>query len=99
MKDRICHKTFSPYQLNDVAFVSLYDGTCDQTKELKQLLRKMYKDDKWVISSTGHNMFVSYSPGFQMPNPGFLAKIHYGNEIIDMKYLVCLPVFIVCALH
>ena len=55
---------------------------------------KMPNDDKRVIISTGRYMFVSYNPGHQITNPGFLAKIHYGNEIIDMKYLVCLPVFI-----
>ena len=45
----------------------------------------MYNDDKWVYSSTGRFMFVSYSPGILLPNPGFLAKIHYGNEITDIK--------------
>ena len=45
----------------------------------------MYNNDKWVYSSTGRYMFVSYSPGILSPNPGFLAKIHYGNEITDIK--------------
>ena len=40
---------------------------------------------KWVISSSGQNMFVY----FTLPKlahsgkPGFIAKIHYGNEIND----------------
>ena len=40
---------------------------------------------KWVISSSGQHMFVY----FTLPKlahsgkPGFIAKIHYGNEIIN----------------
>ena len=66
-------------------FVSLYDGTCDQTKELETLTRTMSDDDKWVISSSGHHMFVSFSVSFVESRPGFTAKIHYGNEINDIK--------------
>ena len=66
-------------------FVSLYDGTCDQTKELKKLTGTMANDDKWVISSSGHHMFVSFVIPHSTSVPGFLAKIHYGNEINDIK--------------
>ena len=59
----------------------MYDGTCDQTKELETLSGKMSNDDKWVISSSGHHMFVSFNVGSKVPYPGFLAKIHYGNKI------------------
>ena len=47
----------------------------------------MSKDDKWVISSSGHHMFVSFSVGDLASKPGFLAKIHYGNEIKKIKLL------------
>ena len=64
-------------------FLSLYDGVCDQTKELKILRGSMPEDNKWVISSSGHNMFVRFSIGSFLPNvsPGFSAKIHFGNQI------------------
>ena len=49
----------------------------------------MPNDDKWVIASSGRHMFVSFNVGTQDGNaynsPGFLAKIHYGNEINDIK--------------
>ena len=46
----------------------------------------MLNDDKWVISSTGRHMFVSFFiSNQQLSKPGFLAQIHYGNEINNMK--------------
>ena len=45
----------------------------------------MPNDDKWVISSSGHHMFVSFSLDIFVSNPGFLAKVHYGNEINDIN--------------
>ena len=79
--------TFPHYKLWDYFgyFVSLYDGTCDQTKELKTLTRIMPNNDKWVISSSGHHMFVSFNVYIFESNPGFLAKIHFGKEINDIK--------------
>ena len=68
------------------SFLSLYDGTCDQTKELKTLTGM--KNDKWVISSSGHHMFVSFNVYIFESSPGFLAKIHYGKEIYDVKNYV-----------
>ena len=78
--------TFPHYKLWDSFgyFVSLYDGTCDQTKELETLSGTMPNDDKWVISSSGHHMFVSFNV-WTISRPGFIAKIHYGNEINDIK--------------
>ena len=70
-------------------YVSLYDGTCDLTKKLKILTEKMSNDEKWVISASGHHMFVSFNVGILESEPGFLAKMHYGNEINDEKYLFC----------
>ena len=69
-------------QLNEVTggeFVSLYDGICDQTKELKKLTGTMPNDDKWVISSRRHHMFVSFIYGIGHTS-GFQAKIHYGTS-------------------
>ena len=37
--------------------------------------------DKWVISSSGHHMFVSFNVGVLNSRPGFTAKVHQGNEI------------------
>ena len=44
----------------------------------------MPNDDKWIISSSGHHMFVSFNI-YITSRPGFIAKIHYGNEINDTK--------------
>ena len=66
-------------------FVSLHDGTCDQTKELETLTGIMSNDDKWVISSSGHHMFASFNVDDLVSYPGFTARIHYGNEINDIK--------------
>ena len=65
--------------------MSLYDGICDQTNNLEKLSGAMPNNDKWVISSSGHHMFVSFSISFLNSRPGFIAKIHYGNEINDIK--------------
>ncbi len=59
-------------------FVSLYDGICDETKELKKLTGTMTDDNKWIISSSGRHMFVSFAVGMFFSRPGFLAKIHHG---------------------
>ena len=67
--------------------MSLYDGICDKTKKLKTLSGTMPNNDKWVISSSGHHMFISFSVDDLVSKPGFLAKIHYGNEISDTKFV------------
>ena len=39
-------------------------------------------DDKWVISSSGRHMFIHFAVFYKDESmAGFLAKIHYGNEI------------------
>ena len=63
----------------------LYDGTCDQTKDLKRLSGTMFNDNKWVVTSSAHHMFVSFIVGIVDSRPGFTAKIHYGNEINNIK--------------
>ena len=66
-------------------FVLLFDGTCDQTKELKRLSGGMPNNDKWVISSSGRHMFVSFKVRNIKSDLGFSAKIHYGNKINKIK--------------
>ena len=67
--------------------VSLYDGTCDQNKKLATLTEKMPNDDKWIISTSGHHMFVIFSKSqyFGQSKQGFLANIHYGKKLKDIK--------------
>ena len=60
--------------------VTLFDGVCDQTKELKTLYGSMSNDVKWIISSSGLNMFVRFATSnFIWSSTGFLAHIHYGK--------------------
>ena len=47
----------------------------------------MPHDDKWVISSSGPHMFVSYIVHEFESRPGFLAQIHYGNKINNLKVM------------
>ena len=65
-------------------FVSLFDGICDQTKELQTLYGSMSNNVKWIISSSGRYMFVRFAVVIYS-SIGFLAKIHYGNEILNQK--------------
>ena len=64
-------------------FLTLFDGVCDQTKKLQTLGSSMSNDIKWIISSFGHNMFVRFAVDSYYSSKGFLAKIHYGNEILN----------------
>ena len=41
----------------------------------------MPSDDKWVVSSSGHHMLVNFAITYVVSKLGFLAKIHFGNEI------------------
>ena len=72
-------------QDNPNFFVSLYDGICDQTKELGTWYGKMPDGDKRVVSSSGHHMFVSFNIEGFLSGPGFTAKIHFGKQINDIK--------------
>ena len=66
-------------------FVTLFDGVCDQTKELQTLYGSMSNDVKWIISSSGRYMFVRFAVNNLEFSSGFLAKIHYGNEILNQN--------------
>ena len=72
-------------QDNPNYLLALYDGICDQTKELGIWYGKMPDGDKRVISSSGHHMFVSFIIDFLSSSPGFTAKIHFGKQINDIK--------------
>ena len=63
----------------------MYDGSCDQTKELQKLSGSMSDDNKWIISSSGRYMFVRFAVNTEYSPTGFLAKIHYGNEILNQN--------------
>ena len=58
----------------------MFDGICDQTRELKTISGIMPLDDKWVISSSGRNMFVNFLVELIAPDYGFSAEIHFGNK-------------------
>ena len=66
---------------NEYYFLSMFDGICDQTKELKTMSGKMANNETWVISSSGRHMFVDFVIGNLNSKPGFSANIHFGNEI------------------
>ena len=66
------------------ASVILYDGICDETKTLDTplgdtLIGTMPNNTKWVVSSSGRHMLVRLNVGVVFSDPGFQAKIHYGN--------------------
>ena len=66
-------------------FLALFDGVCDQTKELQTLYGSMTNDVKWIVSSSRRYMFVRFTVKIFYHSTGFLAKIHYGNEILNQK--------------
>ena len=61
-------------------FLSMFDGICVQTEELKKVSGKMLNDDIWVISSSGRHMFVDFVIETINSDPGFSTNIHFGNE-------------------
>ena len=66
-------------------FLALFDGVCDQTKELQTLYGSMTNDVKWIVSSSRRYMFVRFTVDILYHSAGFLAKIHYGNEILNQR--------------
>ena len=71
--------------MGEYDYLTLFDGVCDQTKELQTLDSSMSNDVKWIISSSGGYMFVRFAVDSVGTSTGFLAKIHYGNEILNQK--------------
>ena len=45
----------------------------------------MSNDNKWIISSSERYMFVRFAVDNGGSSTGFLAKIHYGNDILKKK--------------
>ena len=73
-------------------YLSLFDGICDQTRELKLSSIKTFNglmpnEDNWVISSSGRHMFVRFSVGIHYSKPGFTANIHFGIMINNFSLL------------
>ena len=59
----------------------IYDGVCELARKIDTLTGDMdFMEDSLVLSSSGHNMFVSFDVGNYGPWKGFTAKIHYGIE-------------------
>ena len=67
--------------------VTLYDGICDVSRELVKLMKTMPHDDKWLFSSSGSHMFIHYVVQTEVSRPGFLAQIHYGNDINNLPVM------------
>ena len=67
-------------QLLDVItdFVSLYDGVCDETKQMEKLTGLVPPN---IFSTSGHNLFIRFGIS-EFSKPGFSAKIHFGNYIL-----------------
>ena len=64
----------------ETAVLIFYDGVCDSTREIETLTG--YMEDKWVLSSSGRHMFISFIP-YHYSHPGFSAKIHHGIKLIQ----------------
>ena len=45
----------------------------------------MPNSDKWVISSSGHHMFVAFKVDIIVSAPGFIAKIHQGKKDQELR--------------
>ena len=62
------------------AILAFYDGVCDSTRELdvkSGFNDIMEEENKWVLSSSGRHMFISFGPGYES-HTGFSAKIYHG---------------------
>ena len=70
-------------QFEEDEILTLFDGVCDQTKELETLSGSMSNDVKWIISSSGRYMFVRFAVDTWGSSTGFLANIRYGKEILN----------------
>ena len=56
----------------------VFDGVCDQTTKLQTLYYSMPNDLKWIISSSGHYMFVKFI------NPGLdLVHAIYDSHVLE----------------
>ena len=67
-------------------FLSMFDGICDQTRELKTLNITMPNDEKWVISSSGRHMFVDLVIENLNSHQRFSANIHFGKLIMILLF-------------
>ena len=70
------------------SYVILFDGACDQTKELKY--GTMSDDGKWITFGSGSYIFVTLVIADVYDvydySTTLLAKINYGKEILNRHY-------------
>ena len=70
------------------SYVILFDGACDQTKELKY--GTMSDDGNWIIFGSGSYIFVTLVIADVYDvydySTTLLAKINYGKEILNRHY-------------
>ena len=67
------------------AVLIFYDGVCESTKEFAAKSSRneiMEEENKWVFSSSGRHMFITFLPDFES-HPGFSAKIHHGIKLFQ----------------
>ena len=84
---------FQHFDMNNIGInnkVSFYDGPCDLTKELRTVTGLMLNDDRWVFSSSGRHMFITFIVDDLNAFPGFIAKIHYGNNYFNNMKIFCI---------
>ena len=62
----------------------MFDGVCDQTKELHDSISNDVKHVEWIHSSSRH-MFLRFAVSTLYSSTGFLAKIYFGNLILNQK--------------
>ena len=72
------------YEDDTYNFLSMFDGICDQARELKKLSGKMPHNETWVFSTSSRHMFVDFTTSLHS-SQGFSANIHFGNEIKNSK--------------
>ena len=56
----------------------MFDGVCDQTKELHDSMSNDVKHFEWIHSSSRH-IFLRFAVDTIGSSTGFLAKIYFGN--------------------
>ena len=83
-------KFFNMSGAGNINKVSFYDGPCDLTKELKTVTGMMLNDDRWVFSSSGRHMFITFIVDDLNAFPGFIARIHYGKNYFNNRKIFCI---------
>ena len=66
-------------------FVTIYDGSNDQSPQIAKLSGNL---GSFSESSTGNFLFVKFESDMFGNYVGFHATIHYGNQYLNIKYVV-----------